>query len=496
MDKVWLTCPKCKQSFEIDVGFAGSVCRCLLCGALVSVPLDHSFERPKPTRSAAPKGARFKPQLGPAPPPQQAEPTEPDELPEATIADPPPAENPHHHHPETQPHWEQHPDHPASDTTSPADYQAGAYPPDQQQPHPGTPHDPYYGDPPAQPTPPQPPQWGEPHANEAPPSDQYWHTDQAATTPQTPDVAQWTTADPQPPAQPPATQWPDPAQQPPTQPPAQTKSQSPPARARHSTGRHKTAARAKRSRKRKGLRTGIVGGFILIVALMVILLALAVKNSIDTAEPASADDGTATTTTNTDDEATQEDQTDDPAADSEIGPQSLRQAEMLAIPTSETAVLILDAGSASGAWLPMIKDAILADTIAQPDGNKVQIVLAAEDGTQSHPDQPTESDNINRDDCERFMRGVMALGDPDLPAAIQSALAQKPAQIILVTGRDVTVEQTRSISQLIAQAPGARLDVLAIGTQASRLASLARRNGGEYQQQSLEEFQAWYEQQP
>ena len=40
MKHIQLDCPSCNQEFELDVGFAGSVCRCFACGMLMTVPKD------------------------------------------------------------------------------------------------------------------------------------------------------------------------------------------------------------------------------------------------------------------------------------------------------------------------------------------------------------------------------------------------------------------------------------------------------------------------
>lgn len=70
-----LECPGCKELLELDVGFAGGVCRCSTCGTLMTVPADPAREsaerlvrpdRPggktrRPSRPSAPGGSTARP---------------------------------------------------------------------------------------------------------------------------------------------------------------------------------------------------------------------------------------------------------------------------------------------------------------------------------------------------------------------------------------------------------------------------------------------------
>lgn len=55
-----LECPSCKLMLEIDVAFAGGVCRCSSCGTLMTVPRDPKIERAeslrRPDRPGGPEG--------------------------------------------------------------------------------------------------------------------------------------------------------------------------------------------------------------------------------------------------------------------------------------------------------------------------------------------------------------------------------------------------------------------------------------------------------
>lgn len=58
METIALECPSCRESLEIDGGFAGAVCRCFSCGTMMTVPADHTADRveslQRPERPADP----------------------------------------------------------------------------------------------------------------------------------------------------------------------------------------------------------------------------------------------------------------------------------------------------------------------------------------------------------------------------------------------------------------------------------------------------------
>ncbi|MEM9883249.1 MAG: hypothetical protein AAF800_10065 [Planctomycetota bacterium] len=52
-----LVCPSCSFKLEVDAGFAGGVCRCSSCGAVLSVPRDPQREPPKMIRKPSPSSS-------------------------------------------------------------------------------------------------------------------------------------------------------------------------------------------------------------------------------------------------------------------------------------------------------------------------------------------------------------------------------------------------------------------------------------------------------
>jgi len=86
-----LECPGCTEQLELDPGFAGGVCRCSICGTLMTVPADPSAQQaerlsrpdtpggrraapPSPTPSAPPPRAEAPGRpAAPAPPPAEEE---------------------------------------------------------------------------------------------------------------------------------------------------------------------------------------------------------------------------------------------------------------------------------------------------------------------------------------------------------------------------------------------------------------------------------------
>ncbi len=44
-EAIELECPVCSELLEIDIGFAGGICRCSNCGALMTVPTNTGTER-------------------------------------------------------------------------------------------------------------------------------------------------------------------------------------------------------------------------------------------------------------------------------------------------------------------------------------------------------------------------------------------------------------------------------------------------------------------
>ncbi|MEL7087715.1 MAG: hypothetical protein AAGL98_04630, partial [Planctomycetota bacterium] len=49
-----IVCPSCSSSLEVDAGFAGGICRCSTCGAVLSVPRDTEKGKPKMIRKPSP----------------------------------------------------------------------------------------------------------------------------------------------------------------------------------------------------------------------------------------------------------------------------------------------------------------------------------------------------------------------------------------------------------------------------------------------------------
>jgi len=93
MDQIELECPGCQEVLEIDIGFAGGVCRCSNCGTLMTVPTPQT-ESPagRSTRPAAPG----RPDRPGAPGPAAERPAAPQrpERPAAPAAPEPPAPAP------------------------------------------------------------------------------------------------------------------------------------------------------------------------------------------------------------------------------------------------------------------------------------------------------------------------------------------------------------------------------------------------------------------
>ena len=67
MERLQVRCPRCKDELELDPGFAGGVCRCSSCGALMTVPGEEPgsgrrFKRKRSDRPDVPTGGPLPPE--------------------------------------------------------------------------------------------------------------------------------------------------------------------------------------------------------------------------------------------------------------------------------------------------------------------------------------------------------------------------------------------------------------------------------------------------
>ena len=179
--------------------------------------------------------------------------------------------------------------------------------------------------------------------------------------------------------------------------------------------------------------------------------------------------------------------------DSSRNPLKIDQPNLLGLPIGTHAVAVLDTSSVGRYWLGVVKDMILAGTDFEMTGMRFQIVLGSESGPMVFPDQPQPLIELDRGGFKDFLRGVLALGEPDLYTAIDRAITSEPKQIILVTGQQLSDEAVESIAKALDIAPATQFDVMLIDTsKTAAIEDLVNRHKGVCETQTSDQLQQWY----
>lgn len=243
--------------------------------------------------------------------------------------------------------------------------------------------------------------------------------------------------------------------------------------------------------KRKALKIGIVGAFVIFMGTMIVLVfgAIMLMNS---AKP-SGD-------TRTEEEIAQDVQRARGGYDPAINPYLLEKPNVLGLPLQTAGggvVVVLDTSSQGRRWIANAADAIIQGVAAEnrKDANlAVQVILAREGGNEVTPQARAVLDDASRAQMRDTLMAARPMGQAPLAPALSLAFQSKPRQVILITSQPMDSQRIESITQAKADAAGTQLDVIYLGDEPGELASFVSQGQGQYIELPQSQLGSWFQQ--
>lgn len=381
-----LECPSCKLMLEIDIAFAGGVCRCSSCGTLMTVPRDPKLERAeslrRPDRPGDPSGAP-----GQTPAGRPDAPTRPD-APAGSQT-------------------------PAADSMPPVDSTAAS------SPRPSAPA-------------------GQPSAARA----QAEAVDEGVYVTESGKQVRIT-----------------------------------------SETRIPTAV------KRKALKAGIVGGFVIVMVGMVtlVIIGIAFMLSSDSPEIRTAKEVAADV------------QMARGNYDPDVNPFLLQKANVLGLNLTSSVIVVLDTSNDSKRWLSMAADALIAGLVerdgkAVETGSMVQVIFARDGGPVLAPPTLAKLDDTSRPVLKEALFNTRPIGQATFTPALTMAVAAAPAQIILITAQDMDEVRLKAITDPLAKAASTmQFDVIYLGQQSGKLDAAVQSHKGTMVKLPVLSLSGWFQ---
>lgn len=177
--------------------------------------------------------------------------------------------------------------------------------------------------------------------------------------------------------------------------------------------------------------------------------------------------------------------------DPNTNPYTLGKPNMLGIHLSPKTVVVVDASAASRRWLGLVKDAILAGSDFQTRAVAIQLFFATEHGQTIYPPTVTELISLQRNEMRNYLNSTLADGVIDPVDAARNAIATQPAQVILVTGQDVSAPHLQAIRTQLQQSKKVRFDAILIDSQVRGMKSLTADYGGRYVSVTSQQLGTW-----
>ena len=179
--------------------------------------------------------------------------------------------------------------------------------------------------------------------------------------------------------------------------------------------------------------------------------------------------------------------------DESKNPFNIEKPNLLGLPIGSRTVAVLDTASTGRSWLGVAKDMILSGTDHELTGMRFQVILCSDEGTSVFPDEPTAMIDLNQSNFKDFLRGALAMGQPDLTTAIDRAVNGEPRQIVLITGRDLTENTVVAIGKILEISPETQFDVISIDASPSAaVKNLVTRHNGLCQTLTSQQLNHWH----
>ena len=178
--------------------------------------------------------------------------------------------------------------------------------------------------------------------------------------------------------------------------------------------------------------------------------------------------------------------------DPAINPFEIDMPNIVGLPIGTKTVAVVDTASVGRVWLGVVKDMIEHGTDHELTGMQFQLVMSSDGTVPVFPPQPQPMIEIDRGGFKDFLTGFIALGQPDLPKAIDVAMTSNPKQVVLITGRPLDGDAVDAISKTLELTPGTQLDVMLIDAEATAaMNDLVRRYNGRCVNQSAQQLRQW-----
>ncbi len=178
--------------------------------------------------------------------------------------------------------------------------------------------------------------------------------------------------------------------------------------------------------------------------------------------------------------------------DPSMNPFEIEMPNIVGLPIGKKSVVVVDTSSDGRVWLGVVKDMIQDGTDHQLTGMEFQLVISSEGSASVFPPQPQPMIEIDRAGLRDFLAGFIAMGQPDLPKAIDVAMTSNPTQVILITGRQLDRGAIESITKVLELTPGTQFDMLLIDANVTpAVQDLVRRYNGRCEKVSAQMLRQW-----
>ena len=162
----------------------------------------------------------------------------------------------------------------------------------------------------------------------------------------------------------------------------------------------------------------------------------------------------------------------------DVNPFTLRQPNVLGVPLTGNAAIVLDTSRQTQRWLALATDAIVAG-ITHATARDQCVIVVAGDAVTTIPPEPAPLDNQTRKQIATALANLYSEGAPDLLAALQLATTVKPKQIVLLAGQPLD-NDVDALRDLMDANKAVRFDVILIAQDPPALRQYIIKRGGAY----------------
>ncbi len=143
-----------------------------------------------------------------------------------------------------------------------------------------------------------------------------------------------------------------------------------------------------------------------------------------------------------------------------------------------TTVVTIDTSIAMVRYIELVR-AALSQLPGKGDSSTMMLCFATETGEYHYPEQARPPGKWDREPYEQLLGKLDAVGGQNLLTALQLALAQQPARVVLIVSEKPVRFELDKLADALAEAP-TTLHVIKLGRDAPAFEELAGRYGGEY----------------